>query len=135
MIPTVLLAASIFSYGGGDTRPPYTGTYPESAYVRVMPTNAGYELPEVAKLGTVTVTGKVVRPGTYYLYPGMTLSDLIGEAGSFVHEADYDDIRLVRQTRDGELTYSLSWLRQWQRLALLKPGDVVTVTDRGFSAL
>ena len=135
MIPTVLLVVSILSYGGGDTRPPYLGTYPESVYVRIMPTNNGYELPEVIELGTVTIVGKVVRPGTYYLYPGMVLSDLIGQAGSFVHEADHQDIRIVRDTPNGELTYSLSWLQHWQREVLLKPGDVVIVPDRSFSTL
>jgi hypothetical protein len=139
MTPVALLAACLLTYGASPYGTMAPGTYANgvSAYshhcaqnVPYPPASVGYTIAEVPAVGEIGLSGRVVRPGDYAYYPGMTVSSVIGDAGSFASEADYQNIEIVRQTPDGEQVYSLSWLINWHRFILLEPGDTLIVPDR-----
>ncbi|MDO8683634.1 MAG: SLBB domain-containing protein [Armatimonadota bacterium] len=120
MTAVILLTAALLSYGMYPAAPTYTQSY--SPVV-----NPGYEIIETPAVGSVTIAGNVSRPGEYKFYSGMLVSDLIGEAGSFLNGADYESINLIRATPYGDTAYLLSWHISWQRLISLKPGDTVII--------
>ncbi len=56
----------------------------------------------VFEAGTVYVDGAVRKPGNYSIRPGMTINELLGDAGGFANFASKDDIKLVRRGSDGK---------------------------------
>ena len=132
MISTILLAASLLTYGNYAALPTDTNSYPTSMIQeRALPANVGYELLQPMR-GTVTLSGYVVRTGEYGFYPGMTVDNLIGQAGSFVSPGDVQHMILVRPTPEGRDVFRLSWLIQYQRQILLHPGDKLIVPRERF---
>jgi len=132
----LLLAMTLITYGGGTTIPHAAGqTYSMVRSERTLPANTGYELVPPTRHATVTLAGNVVRPGEYCFFPGMTVADLVATGGSFVHEADYENLRIVRETPYGDEVYILNWKQQWQTEVLLHPGDVLVVPDRSLRTL
>lgn len=110
---------------------PTTGTYQSGRiFAPALPSAAGYEIVEAEPVGTVAVVGNVLHPGEYDYYPGMTIESVIGDAGSFRNSTDYENLEIVRMTAEGEKSYTASWFIHWQRLVLLKPGDVLIIPNR-----
>jgi polysaccharide export outer membrane protein len=56
----------------------------------------------VFEAGTVYVDGAVRKPGNYTIRPGMTINELLGDAGGFATFAAKDDIKLVRRGTEGK---------------------------------
>jgi hypothetical protein len=132
----ILLAMALVSYSGSTTIPYAAGS--TSSIIQPAPTvpaNTGYELIPPPRHATVTLAGNVVKPGEYCFFPGMTVADLIGIGGSFVHQADYENLRIVRETPYGDEVYVLNWNAQWQTQILLHPDDWLVVPDRSLRTM
>lgn len=128
MTPFVLLSAVLLGLGTSPSPSLYAG-YAERPHAGYAITVSGFELAEEQVTGAIRVSGRVARPGTYAYYPGMTVSDAIGKAGSFLSRADYEEIRVVRPGEGRDVCFRLSYNIMPHRLALLKPGDTVVVPD------
>ncbi len=94
-----------------------------------------YSRSELSEVPTVSILGEVRRPGTYPLTPGMTMRELIYEAGGFLKNASRNRAELTRtEIANGSLTKYLHLdvdLRAVFDLKTtdmpLKPGDELLV--------
>lgn len=132
----ILLALALVTYGGNSTIPFAAGS--ESSVIQPAPTvpaNTGYEIVPPVENSTVSLAGNISHPGEYPFYPGMTVADLISLGGSFVHDTDYENLRIVRETPNGDDVYYLNWNVHWQTEILLHPDDVLVVPYKGLQTL
>jgi protein involved in polysaccharide export with SLBB domain len=82
------------------------------------------------RLGTVTLSGGVRRPGEYEVLPGTGLSELSALVGGFTETAVPSQARLTRQMPDGRretLTVDLRTALARPADVSLKPGDALFV--------
>jgi len=56
----------------------------------------------------VTVSGEVQKAGSFPYSPGMTLIQVVSQAGGFNSVANLDRVRLTRQTPSGDVTVVIS---------------------------
>ncbi|MBX3182108.1 MAG: polysaccharide export protein [Polyangiaceae bacterium] len=56
----------------------------------------------------VTVLGEVQKPGSFPYAPGLTLIQAVSQAGGFNSIASLGQVRLTRQTQDGDVTVVVS---------------------------
>jgi polysaccharide export outer membrane protein len=81
----------------------------------------------------VFITGEIVKPGPYQLVGPMTVVQLIAMAGGLKDFADGENILIVRQEKDGPVSYRFSYKGLANRKVSLhtnielKPGDTVIV--------
>jgi protein involved in polysaccharide export with SLBB domain len=95
----------------------------------------GGDILMVPEAGNAFVEGKVEKPGVYTLRHGMTLSQLLANAGGLTFPAKRSQLQLVRSTAFGE---SSQWLIDVDRIreqelddVLLEPNDRVVVPASG----
>lgn len=91
---------------------------------------------EFVRQGMVRIKGMVAKPGKYNVLAGMTLKDIIYEAGGFQLEADLSQIELSRIIEvvgaDGELVAVptnirlVSTIQNWQNDSSLDEIDIIT---------
>lgn len=91
---------------------------------------------EFVRQGMVRIKGMVAKPGKYNVLAGMTLKDIIYEAGGFQLEADLSQIELSRIIEvvgaDGELVAIptnirlISTIQNWQNDPSLDEIDIIT---------
>lgn len=90
-----------------------------------------------ASTQTVYVCGEVFRPGPVVFQPGMTMTQAIASAGSFIHTVKHSDIRILRIHPDGtQRTTRVNMdavLLDEQPDFLLLPGDVVYAQTSGIA--
>src|SRR5262245_50626287 len=72
------------------------------------------------------ILGQVAHPGQYAYAEGMTVLTAVAMAGGFTTRADTDDFTIVRKVANKVIE------GRAQRNTLVKPGDVVSVTERIF---
>jgi polysaccharide export outer membrane protein len=80
----------------------------------------------------VFITGQVAKPGPYLLTSPTTVVQLISIAGGLLEYADSKNIVIVRNEKDGPVSYRLNYKEVAERKNLkqniaLKPGDTVIV--------
>jgi polysaccharide export outer membrane protein len=78
------------------------------------------------------IIGKVNRPGTYALTPGMTVLQALSVAGGFTEWADKDGIRIVRRGAETEQIFSFDYEKvisgkELGQNIVLMPNDTVIV--------
>ena len=78
------------------------------------------------------IIGKVNRPGTYPLSPGMTVLQALSVAGGFTEWADKNSIRIVRKSGEKEEIFSFHYGKvisgkQLDQNIVLEPNDTVIV--------
>jgi protein involved in polysaccharide export with SLBB domain len=66
-----------------------------------------HSVQEMVEISTVTINGAVKNPGTYTLYAGMTVKDLIFQAGNMTQVAYQDRADLTRIVTDQDTTDSI----------------------------
>jgi polysaccharide export outer membrane protein len=81
---------------------------------------------EVATYRPIYVLGEVNKPGQYPYQPGMTVVSAAAVAGGFTYRAVEDYASVVRTVGSDSVEGKAS------RLALVQPGDVITVFERKF---
>ncbi|MBM3221820.1 MAG: hypothetical protein FJZ38_24650 [Candidatus Rokubacteria bacterium] len=82
------------------------------------------------RLGSVTLTGGVRRPGEYEVLPNSSLADLLALVGGPTEIAAPSQTRLTRYTPDGRretLTVDLRTAITRPADVILKPGDVLAI--------
>jgi polysaccharide export outer membrane protein len=79
---------------------------------------------EVATYRPIYVLGEVNKPGQYPYQPGMTIVSAAAIAGGFTYRAIGDYASVVRTVGGDSVEGKAS------RLALVQPGDVITVYER-----
>jgi polysaccharide export outer membrane protein len=80
----------------------------------------------------VYITGQVAKPGPYLLTSPTTVVQLIATAGGLLEYADSKNIVIVRNEKNGPISYRLNYREIAERKNLkqnipLKPGDTVIV--------
>jgi polysaccharide biosynthesis/export protein VpsN len=83
----------------------------------------------------VSVLGQVQRPGSFPLTPGMTLVQVVSEAGGFNSIANRDRVTLTRRTKQGSRTVvvSIDAIMDGQAPDIpLQAGDQIYVHERVF---
>jgi polysaccharide biosynthesis/export protein VpsN len=81
------------------------------------------------------VLGQVQRPGSFPLTPGMTLVQVVSEAGGFNSIANRDRVTLTRRTKQGSRTVvvSIDAIMDGQAPDIpLQAGDQIYVHERVF---
>ena len=81
----------------------------------------------------VSIQGEVLRPGTYELYPGQNLKDLISMSGGFTPEAERDSIRLLRLEKNGKYNFILINYPNDNEI-ILEDGDKIIVESGSLNA-
>jgi protein involved in polysaccharide export with SLBB domain len=71
------------------------------------------------------IIGEVANPGSYPYVGGMRVVNAVAVAGGFTYRADESDLRITRARGDGTQ-------EQANKGTLVKPGDVIEVTERFF---
>jgi protein involved in polysaccharide export with SLBB domain len=71
------------------------------------------------------IIGEVANPGSYPYVGGMRVVNAVAVAGGFTYRADESDLRITRARGDGKQ-------EQANKGTLVKPGDVIEVTERFF---
>jgi protein involved in polysaccharide export with SLBB domain len=86
---------------------------------------------------SVYVCGEVFRPGPVAYQAGLTMTQAIASAGSFIHTVKHSDIRILRINQDGtQRTTRVNMdaiLRDEQPDFLLLPGDVIYAQTSGIA--
>ncbi len=84
------------------------------------------------KSRTVSITGQVVRPGTYPLLAPMRALELIARAGGLKPQADEKHLSVLRTDKGARLALPINYaevsrgVRVWQDV-VLRPGDTLVV--------
>jgi len=78
------------------------------------------------------IIGKVNRPGTYPLSPGMTVLQALSVAGGFAQWAHKDKIRIIRRSEGREEIFSINYDKvisgkNLEQNILLEPNDTIIV--------
>jgi polysaccharide export outer membrane protein len=78
------------------------------------------------------IIGKVARPGTYELIPGMTVLQALSVAGGLGEWADKDSIRIIRRSGGKEKVIRFNYDKvmsgkNLEQNILLKPNDTIVV--------
>jgi polysaccharide export outer membrane protein len=114
----------------GIVLPLGTGTAGADSSLVTLPVRGG-DVIMIPEAGQAFVEGKVDKPGVYQLRHGMTLSQLLANAGGTTFPAKRSKIELVRSSPFGE---SSQWLIDLDRIrdqqlndVLLEPNDRVVV--------
>ncbi|MFO1077010.1 MAG: polysaccharide biosynthesis/export family protein [Planctomycetota bacterium] len=86
---------------------------------------------------SIYVAGEVRTPGAIAFHPGMTMTQAVAAAGSFLHTVKHSDIRILRIAPDGtERTFRVNMeavFEEEQPDFLLLPGDVVYCQTSGIA--
>lgn len=87
---------------------------------------------DVPEAHLVYIAGDVMHPGAEHLMPGMSLTQLVSEAGGFLPQANTSHVRLLRLAPDGVsrrlLTLDVSAMQHNRSADLrLEPDDIVEV--------
>ena len=84
------------------------------------------------KSRTVSITGRIVKPGSYPILGPMRALDLVARAGGLAPTADARHLSVLRTERGERISLPLDYtevtrgLRVWQDV-LLRPGDTIVV--------
>jgi polysaccharide biosynthesis/export protein len=85
-----------------------------------------------AKGNVVSIVGQVARPGDVVMNRQMTVLQALSQVGGLTTYADDDDIKILRQTSEGEISIPFDYSavsrgRSLETNVVLQPGDVIVV--------
>jgi protein involved in polysaccharide export with SLBB domain len=81
---------------------------------------------DIAAYRPVYILGEVQRPGQYPYVEGMTIYQLVAQAGGFTYRANRRTVRLRREGDDDENKYAVVSASE------IRPGDTVVILERYF---
>ncbi len=83
--------------------------------------------------GQVLVEGWVEKPGSYSVFPGLTLSGVVAAAGGPMYPADVNTVKIMRSEKEGKKSFLVADLEKIKRGELaditLQGGDIVEVSS------
>lgn len=100
----------------------------DPAHNRLLQDGDSIEVPLLYRPGSVSISGEVVKAGSFELMPAMTLENLIVAAGGLNLVADYEHVDLQRMGRARQVINLVERRQQGAKgQVLLEPGDAVRV--------